>query len=63
MSTDRDRCQAVARERYLDAVREIYTKIPEETLSGREDELLAAVIWLCIFEVSIENDQESVALC
>lgn len=46
-----DKWQARARAKYLSVVRELSSKICQQTLSGKEDELLDAVVWLCIFEV------------
>jgi hypothetical protein len=41
-----------AHQRYQSAITEISAGIADGSLTGREDHLLAAVIWLCIFEVS-----------
>lgn len=42
-----------AHQRYQSAITEISAGIADGSLTGTEDHLLAAVIWLCIFEVGL----------
>jgi hypothetical protein len=50
-----DGLRASAHQRYQSAIMEISAGIADGSLTGTEDHLLAAVIWLCIFEVSIKT--------
>ncbi|PYI07910.1 hypothetical protein BO78DRAFT_442406 [Aspergillus sclerotiicarbonarius CBS 121057] len=48
--------QILARRSYFAAVREISAKIESGSLGPRDDELLVAIVWLCVFENSqVEN--------
>lgn len=44
-----------AHQRYQSAITEISAGIADGSLTGTEDHLLAAVIWLCVFEVISNN--------
>lgn len=45
-------CRMVAQDLYRTAVQEISARIQHGLLGATDDELLAAIVWLCVFEVS-----------
>lgn len=53
LSKGADRPEDTARRLYMMAMSEISAGIASKSLTGTEDHLLAAVIWLCVFEVRI----------
>jgi hypothetical protein len=51
VSTDKEKWQAAAQRHYFDAVQRTSSAIGDGSLKGEEDQLMAAVNWLCVFEV------------
>jgi hypothetical protein len=51
LRTNSKHWQSFALEKYICAARDVRRGIEDGSLTGREDSLLATIMWLCIFEV------------